>query len=147
MLCKYRAVWACICVTMYLNSLILNIYKYANQLGYLVLPHSAQRKDLSISEPKDGLTSGIKVISEPHRLSFQNIKSGISHQPLIGSSSNFKLKLRVPNQTKNRRRKTLKQISNRFNLIWIQRCKDRISVICNYFILSKTGVSPTFPPN
>ena len=28
----------------------------------------------------------------------QNIESGISQQPLIGSSSNFTLKLRVPNQ-------------------------------------------------
>ena len=28
----------------------------------------------------------------------QNIQSGICQQPLIGSSSNFKLKLRGPNQ-------------------------------------------------
>ena len=31
----------------------------------------------------------------------QNIKSWISQQPLIGSSSNFKLKLRGPNQNQN----------------------------------------------
>ena len=37
-----------------------------------------------------------KTISNRRRP--QNIESGISHQPLIGSSSNFKLKLRVPNQ-------------------------------------------------
>ena len=30
----------------------------------------------------------------------QNIKSGISQQPLIGSSSNFKLKLRGPDNNK-----------------------------------------------
>jgi hypothetical protein len=30
----------------------------------------------------------------------QNIKSGISQQPLIGSSSNFKLKLRGPHKNK-----------------------------------------------
>ena len=30
----------------------------------------------------------------------QNIKSGIFQQPLIGSSSNFKIKLKGPNQNK-----------------------------------------------
>jgi hypothetical protein len=30
----------------------------------------------------------------------QNIKSGISQQPLMGSSSNLKLKLREPNKNK-----------------------------------------------
>ena len=33
----------------------------------------------------------------------QNIKSGISQQPPIGSFSNLKLKLRGPNQIKNAR--------------------------------------------
>ena len=35
----------------------------------------------------------------------QNIKSGISQQPLIGSFSNLKLKLRGPNQIKNGKNK------------------------------------------
>ena len=34
----------------------------------------------------------------PDHIDYQNIKSGISQQPLVGSFSNFKFKLRGPNQ-------------------------------------------------
>ena len=36
--------------------------------------------------------------SHPDCLTSQNIQSGITHQPLVGSSPNFKLQLREPNQ-------------------------------------------------
>jgi hypothetical protein len=38
------------------------------------------------------------TLNDPHGRRPQNIKSGISLQPLTGSSSNFKLKLRGTNQ-------------------------------------------------
>ena len=43
----------------------------------------------------------------------QNIKSGISQQALIGSSSNFKLKLRGPNQIKSGLEFEMKTTSDR----------------------------------
>ena len=58
---------------------------------------------------KDGPKSGIIFISDPashpashpDRLTSQNIQSGITHQPLVESSSSFKLKHREPNQNWN----------------------------------------------
>jgi hypothetical protein len=49
---------------------------------------------------KIGLKSEMKTTfnGPPIGRRTQNIKSGISQQPLIGYSSNFKLKLRGPNQ-------------------------------------------------
>jgi hypothetical protein len=47
---------------------------------------------------KFGLNFEMKTTSDGRRP--QNIKSGIFQQPLIGSSSNFKLKLRGLNQNK-----------------------------------------------
>jgi hypothetical protein len=35
--------------------------------------------------------------SQPDRLTYQIIQNGITHQPLVGSSSNLELKLREPN--------------------------------------------------
>ena len=47
---------------------------------------------------KDGLKRGIIFVSDQpanrKRLSFQHIQIGISHQPLVGSYSNFELKRR-----------------------------------------------------
>ena len=75
----------------------------------LILPHSAQRKDLSYPKGIEGwaeewyyihqLTSqppGPPEWIKPSRWRPQNIKSGISEQPLTRSSSNCKLKRRGP---------------------------------------------------
>ena len=60
-----------------------------------------KNSNLSKVEHKEGIKVNIKddpTTSNGRRP--QNIKSWIPQQPLIGSSSNFKLKLRGPNQNK-----------------------------------------------
>ena len=77
--------------------------------GQLILPHSAQRKDPSYRMAEEGCKIWLdQPASQPathpatqppsHPPTFGNMDwwSGISQQPLIGSYSNFKLKLRWP---------------------------------------------------
>ena len=77
-----------------------------NNSQFIILPHSARRKDLSYPKGIEGwaeesvLYSSVtsQPASHPDRLTSKNILNGITHQPMVESSSNFKLKLREPNQ-------------------------------------------------
>ena len=50
---------------------------------------------LRLRQPKQSVQI-LQMKTTSHGRRPQNIKSGISQQPLIGSYSNFKLKLRLP---------------------------------------------------
>ena len=73
--------------------------------------------------------------SHPDRLTSQNIQNWITHQPMVGSSPNFKLKRREPNQ--NGIKSECKKVWNEDDLQWkmTSKYKKNISATTGWILI------------